>query len=158
MRASYGAARQGGFAMRQPIALLSAALLIGSATACGGGSSETITKTVTIGGTTTETAATDLPVGDKPFEIDPSQFTTEIDNPYWPMKPGSRWIFRETDAEGSVSKVVVTVLDKTKKIANGVEARIVHDQVSEDGQVKEDTFDWYAQDADGNLWYLGEDT
>jgi hypothetical protein len=74
------------------------------------------------------------------------------------MKPGSRWIFRETDAEGSVSKVVVTVLDKTKMIANGVEARIVHDQVSEGGEVKEDTYDWYAQDADGNLWYFGEDT
>ena len=144
--------------MRQPIALLSAALLIGSASACGGGSSETITKTVTVGGTTTEAAAADLPVGSEPFEIDPSQFTTEIDNPFWPMKPGSQWIFRETDDEGSVSKVVVTVLDKTKMIANGVEARIVHDQVSEDGQVKEDTFDWYAQDADGNLWYLGEDT
>ena len=49
-----------------------------------------------------------------------------------------------------MAKVVVTVLDKTKMIANGVEARIVHDQVSEDGEVKEDTFDWYAQDADGN--------
>jgi hypothetical protein len=150
--------------MRQPIALLGAALLIGGATACGGGSSEAVTQTVTVTktttepATTTEAAAADLPVGDKPFEIDPSQFTINIDNPYWPMKPGSRWIFRETDAEGSVSKVVVTVLDKTKKIANGVEARIVHDQVSEHGQVKEDTFDWYAQDADGNLWYLGEDT
>jgi hypothetical protein len=144
--------------MRQPIALLSAALLIGGATACGGGGSTTVTKTVTVGGTTTEAAAAALPVGDKPFEIDPSQFTINIDNPYWPMKPGSQWIFRETDAEGSVSKVVVTVLDKTKMIANGVEARVLHDQVSEDGQVKEDTFDWYAQDADGNLWYLGEDT
>jgi hypothetical protein len=150
--------------MRQPIALLGAALLIGSATACSGGSSEAVTQTVTVTKTTTAPATTtgavaaNLPVGDKPFEIDPSEFTTQIDNPYWPMKPGSRWIFRETDDEGSVSKVVVTVLDKTKMIANGVEARIVHDRVSEHGQVKEDTFDWYAQDAEGNLWYLGEDT
>jgi hypothetical protein len=103
-------------------------------------------------------AATSLPQGSDAFPIDPSGFTTEIDNPYWPMKPGSRWVFRETDAEGSASRVVVTVLDKTKMIANGVEARIVHDQVTEDGEVKEDTYDWYAQDADGNLWYLGEDT
>ena len=73
------------------------------------------------------------------------------------MKPGSRWVFRETDAEGSVSRVVVTVLDKTKTIM-GAQARVVHDQVTEDGQVVEDTFDWYAQDANGNLWYLGEDT
>jgi hypothetical protein len=115
--------------------------------ACGGG-----------GKSVRGTAATSLPVAGEPFAIDPGEFTTEIDNPYWPMKPGSRWVFRETDAEGSASRVVVTVLDKTKTIANGVEARIVHDQLTEDGEVKEDTYDWYAQDADGNLWYLGEDT
>ena len=40
----------------------------------------------------------------------------------------------------------------------GIEARVVHDQVTEDGEIKEDTFDWYAQDRKGNLWYLGEDT
>jgi hypothetical protein len=133
-------------------------LLLGflvAVTACGGGNSA-----ATGSATATSAAApsSNLPVGDKPLPIDPSRFTTEIDNPYWPMKPGSQWIFRETDAEGSASKVVVTVLDKTKMIANGVEARIVHDQVTEGGQIKEDTYDWYAQDGDGNLWYLGEDT
>lgn len=132
-------------------------LLLGfllAVSACGGSGSAT-----TEGATATSAASSsNLPVGDKPFPIDPSEFTTEIDNAYWPMKPGSQWIFRETDAEGTVSKVVVTVLDKTKKIANGVEARIVHDQVSEHGEIKEDTFDWYAQDAAGNLWYFGEDT
>ena len=40
----------------------------------------------------------------------------------------------------------------------GIEARVVHDVVTEDGQLKEDTLDWYAQDKAGNLWYLGEDT
>ena len=132
-------------------------LLLGfflAVSACGGSGSAT-----TEGATATSAASSsNLPIGDKPFPIDPSEFTTEIDNAYWPMKPGSQWIFRETDAEGTVSKVVVTVLDKTKKIANGVEARIVHDQVSEHGEIKEDTFDWYAQDAAGNLWYFGEDT
>jgi hypothetical protein len=107
---------------------------------------------------TASTAAATLPQGSEPFELDPSSFTTDITNPFWPMSPGDRWVYRETDAEGSVARVVVTVLDKTKMIANGVEARIVHDQVREGGEVKEDTFDWYAQDADGNLWYLGEDT
>lgn len=98
-----------------------------------------------------------LPQGSKPFAVDPGQFTTKINNPFWPMKPGSRWVYRETDAEGAVARVVVTVTDKTKTIM-GIEARVVHDQVTEDRKVKEDTFDWYAQDADGNLWYLGEDT
>jgi hypothetical protein len=109
------------------------------------------------GSVATESAATSLPQGGDQFPIDPSEFTNEIDNPYWPMKPGSQWIFRETDAEGTVSRVVVTVLDKTKTIM-GIDARIVHDQVTDGGQIKEDTYDWYAQDADGNLWYLGEDT
>lgn len=131
--------------MRKTTMAAVAALALGAA-ACGG-------KT-----TATGPAAASLPQDGKPFTIDPSEFTTEIDNPYWPMKPGSRWIFRETNAEGAVSRVVVTVLDKTKTIANGVEARIVHDQGTEHGQVVEDTYDWYAQDGDGNLWYLGEDT
>ena len=98
-----------------------------------------------------------LPQDGKPFAIDPADFTTEIDHPLWPMKPGSRWIYRETDAEGTASRVVVSVTHRTRTIM-GIEARVVHDQVTEDGEVKEDTFDWYAQDADGNLWYLGEDT
>jgi hypothetical protein len=106
------------------------------------------------GGSEPDTA---LPQGAEPFPIDPSDFTTEIDNPFWPMTPGSRWIYRETDAEGTVSRVVVTVTHRTKTIM-GIDARVVHDQVTEDGEVAEDTFDWYAQDSAGNLWYLGEDT
>ena len=74
------------------------------------------------------------------------------------MSPGSRWVYRETDAEGAKMRVEVTVTPKTKKIANGVEARVVHDLVTEKGQPVENTYDWYAQDSDGNLWYMGEDT
>jgi hypothetical protein len=90
--------------------------------------------------------------------LDPADFTTEIDNPWWPMTPGSRWVYRETDSEGARQKVVVTVMDRTKAIANGIEARVVHDVVTEDGKFVEVTDDWYAQDQDGNVWYLGEDT
>ena len=99
-----------------------------------------------------------LPEGSEPFTLDPATVTVEIDNPYWPMAPGTRWIFRETDAEGSVLDVVVTVSTETKRIANGITARVVRDTVSQDGVVVEDTFDWYAQDAEGNVWYLGEET
>jgi hypothetical protein len=109
------------------------------------------------GGETTA-AAQDMPQGSEPVDLDPADFTIEIDNPYWPMSPGSRWVYRETDEEGAVLKVVVTVTDRTKLIANGVEARVVHDVVSEDGEPIEITDDWYAQDSIGNIWYLGEDT
>jgi hypothetical protein len=81
-----------------------------------------------------------------------------IDNPYFPLTPGSRWVYRETATDGSKQRVVVKVTDRTRLIANGVRARIVRDTVSERGDVIEDTFDWYAQDAGGNVWYLGEDT
>lgn len=85
-------------------------------------------------------------------------FTTEIDNPYLPMVPGTRRVFRETDGAGAAQKVVVTVTSHTKRVASGVVARVVRDTVTERGQVVEDTLDWYAQDDRGNVWYLGEDT
>ena len=51
----------------------------------------------------------------------------------------------------------MTVLDRTK-IVDGVEARVVHDVVTEEGKLVEDTYDWYSQDAEGNVWYVGEAT
>lgn len=98
-----------------------------------------------------------LPRGSEPVELDPAEFTTEITNRYWPMSPGSRWVYSERDGE-SRKRVVVTVTDETKTIANGIEARVVHDVVTEGGEPVEVTDDWYAQDADGNVWYLGEET
>jgi hypothetical protein len=93
-----------------------------------------------------------LPQGAETVKVDPDDFTTEIDNPYWPMRPGSKWVYREGKA-----RVEVTVTAKTKRII-GIDARVVHDVLTEDGEVKEDTFDWYAQDESGNIWYLGEAT
>ncbi len=99
-----------------------------------------------------------LPQGAEPVTLDPADFSTRIDNPYWPMRPGSRWVYRETDSDGARQKVVVTVTKRTKLIANGVTARVVHDVVTEKGVPVEVTDDWYAQDRAGNIWYLGEDT
>jgi len=103
-------------------------------------------------------AGGDLPQGSEQVDLDPADFTTRIDNPYWPMSPGSRWVYRETDGEGAEQRVEVTVTRRTKRIANGIEAVVVHDVVSEKGEPVEVTDDWYAQDKDGNIWYLGEDT
>jgi hypothetical protein len=93
-----------------------------------------------------------LPQASDPVEIDPSQFSAEIDHPFWPMAAGSVWVYSEGE-----QRVVVTVTDRTRT-AMGVETRVVHDLVTENGVPVEDTFDWYAQDSDGNLWYFGEDT
>ena len=80
-------------------------------------------------------------------------YSTHIDNPYWPMKPGTRWVYRE-----GRQRVVVRVTRRTKRVAAGIRGRVVRDTATEDGRLVEDTFDWYAQDAKGNVWYLGEDT
>jgi hypothetical protein len=88
----------------------------------------------------------------------PGDFTTRIDNPYMPMRPGSRWVYRETEAGGAAQRVVVKVTRRTKRVANGITARVVRDTVTERGRLVEDTFDWFAQDRAGNVWYLGEDT
>ena len=100
----------------------------------------------------------DLPQGSEPVALDPSDFTADVDNPYSPLVPGTRWIYREIDHGGDVVEVIVTVSTETKKIANGITARVVRDTVTAGGELIEDTFDWYAQDAQGNVWYLGEDT
>jgi hypothetical protein len=85
-------------------------------------------------------------------------FTTKIDNRYMPFRVGSSWVYREAATDGTVQRVVVKVTNQTKRIANGATARVVRDTVTEKGKLVEDTFDWYAQDKRGNVWYLGEDT
>lgn len=102
-----------------------------------------------------QTAA--LPQGGEVVQLDPADFTTEIDNRYWPMTPGTTWVYRETDADGNEQRVVVTVTEATRDVM-GIQTRVVHDLVTEGGEPVEDTYDWYAQDADGNLWYFGEET
>ena len=86
------------------------------------------------------------------MNLRPADFTTRIDNPYLPMRPGDRWVYREGG-----QRVVVTVTRRTRVI-DGVKARVVHDVASRRGRVVEDTYDWFAQDRRGNVWYLGEAT
>jgi hypothetical protein len=99
-----------------------------------------------------------LPRGSESVKLDPANFSINIDNPYWPMRPGSKWVYSETDTKGANQEAVIEVTDKTKMIANGIEARVIRDTVTENGVPVEVTYDWYAQDKSGNIWYLGEDT
>jgi hypothetical protein len=140
--------------------LLAGAVGVGlTITACGGETTTTVTQAGQAPSSDAAAAnSSGLPQGSEPVELDPAEFTTEIDNPWWPMEVGSRWVYHETDSEGADQKVVVTVTPRTKQIANGVEARVVRDVVTEDGVPVEVTDDWYAQDAEGNIWYMGEDT
>jgi hypothetical protein len=99
-----------------------------------------------------------LPQGAERVQLNPAEFSTRITNTWWPMRPGSRWVYRETNPDGSRQRVVVTVTNRTKLIANGITARVVRDVVTEERALVEVTDDWYAQDKRGNVWYLGEAT
>ncbi len=102
-------------------------------------------------------SAAALPQGSEPVNLDPAEFTTQIDNPYFPLVPGDRYVYHEVDGR-TKERTVLGVTNQTKRIANGVTARVIHDRVTSKGKVIEDTLDWYAQDSSGNVWYLGEDT
>jgi hypothetical protein len=139
---------------RKPIACAVSIVAAGLVLAAFGGDGDSDSKDEPRAGKAREND--ELPQGSEPVRLDPADFTTNIDNPYWPMKPGSQWVFSETDTTGARQDVVITVTNTTRMIANGIEARVIRDTVSEDGVPVEITDDWYAQDDDGNIWYLGE--
>lgn len=114
---------------------------------------------------TEDAAAIDLStdtVSDPAF--DASSLSKDVDNPYFPLTPGTSFAYESTSAtrqdeeeDGSNEQVEIFVSYETREVA-GVECTVVVDRVYEDGELIEETFDWYAQDADGNVWYMGEDS
>lgn len=88
--------------------------------------------------------------------IDPTNFVSQVNNTYFPLKPGTTFVYRG-ESEGVATRDVTYVTYETKQIL-GVTTIVVHDQGFEAGVLVEDTFDWYAQDKNGNVWYFGEDT
>src|SRR5205814_5048894 len=96
-------------------------------------------------------AGTDAGGGYDP-SINPSDFTTTVTNPYYPLVQGTAQHLR--DSAGNV--VAIEVTQETKLIL-GVTCLVVHDTVSTPaGTLEEDTWDWFAQDKAGALWYFGE--
>jgi hypothetical protein len=144
------------------VLLATLALLAGSAVACaappgaGANASPTAAPAASTAAPVTGAAAprtiapTYVPV------IRPADFTTTIANPYFPLVPGTRYVYDGTTPEGK-QHTVVEVTRETRTVM-GVQTRIVHDVVSVNGKPEEETFDWYAQDREGNVWYFGEAT
>jgi hypothetical protein len=87
---------------------------------------------------------------------DPRNFVAHVTNPWFPLKPGSTWVYRGVK-DGKVTRDVVTATRRTRLIA-GVRATEVQDRLYEGGRLEERTSDWYAQDRRGNVWYFGEAT
>jgi hypothetical protein len=88
--------------------------------------------------------------------IRPANFQSQVDNPWWPLVPGT--VFRYVESKGEERNDGVVIVTAERKTIMGVECVVVHDQVSHQGRVLEDTNDWYAQDRQGNVWYFGEDS
>lgn len=86
--------------------------------------------------------------------IDPADFVAGIANPLMPLVPGTTFVYEHATDEG-LETIHFTVTHQTKTIL-GVECTVIHDVADLDGVVIEDTFDWFAEDVDGNVWYFGE--
>jgi hypothetical protein len=89
-------------------------------------------------------------------QINASNFVSVIDNPYFPLTPGTTFIYEGQTTNG-LEHDEFAVTHRTKVIL-GVTCVEVHDTVFTDGVLTEDTLDWFAQDTDGNVWYFGENT
>lgn len=87
-------------------------------------------------------------------QIDPGDFVQGIDNPWWPLTPGTTYVY-EKETDDGVERIEFMVTYETKQIL-GVTCTVVHDVVTLEGVLVEDTFDWFAQDVEGNVWYFGE--
>jgi len=88
--------------------------------------------------------------------FDPNNYVATVDNEFFPLPPGAIWVYVEHTPEGVEIDTVEVTHDK--KTILGVETTVIRDRVYLEGSLKEDTFDWYAQDKQGNVWYFGEDT
>lgn len=86
--------------------------------------------------------------------FDPDNFVTGVDNPLYPLLPGTTYINASPDG---VFADNLTVTRDTIEIL-GVGCIVVDDRAYEDGELVERTLDYFAQDKQGNVWYFGEDS
>jgi hypothetical protein len=141
--------------VRRRVGALGIALGLGlGVAACGDDPSATTTTST--GQDTAEPVIDPGDGGNYAPQIEPADFVDRIDNPYLPFTPGARWVY-EGEADGEVERIEVTVTDEPR-VVMGIPAVVVRDTVTIGGAVIEDTYDWYAQDVAGNVWYLGEET
>jgi len=86
----------------------------------------------------------------------PPHFSARVDNPWFPLKPGTTYVYRGVK-DGRATREVMTVTHRTQSIG-GIPCAVVDDRLYAAGHLEERTTDWYSQDASGNVWYVGENT
>lgn len=85
-----------------------------------------------------------------------TSFSARVDNPWFPLLPGTRWVYTGVK-DGKPTRDVVVATRQTKTI-EGVPCVAVSDRLYMRGHLEERTMDWYSQDSRGNVWYFGENT
>lgn len=137
------------------------ALTLVAAMSCGDDETDAPTNTAAPSATdapeeTDEPAENNVnPTGVYDPQIDPADFTTEINNPFFSLPVGKKMVY-EGEVDGGLERIEIEIESETKTIL-GVETIVYRDRVYVDGVLAEDTRDYLAQDKDGNVWYFGED-
>jgi hypothetical protein len=154
------AGRHRRISQRVGVAAIAVGLIAAVAAACG--SSNSASGSTASGSTAAASgkSASDLAPIHGPYHpsIDPANFVKKIDNRYFPLIPGTAFHYKGVHENGKTPQADDEfVTHKTKQIL-GVTCTVIRDVVSSHGKPIEKTFDWYAQDKDGNVWYMGEDT
>jgi hypothetical protein len=106
-----------------------------------------------VAGLSTQSAAASPPIPQLPA---PSSFTTQVTNAWFPLRPGTVFVYRG-EKDGKRARDVLTVTHLHRTIL-GISATVIDDRLYLNGRLGERTTDWYAQDKAGNVWYLGEST
>jgi hypothetical protein len=132
-------------------ALIAGAALAGAWVGCGssGGSS----STSTLGANPVPTSGTYAPPS-----VNPANFVSKVDNPYFPLTPGTTLRYRGVMKNGTTPQTDTFAITHKKKQVMGIGCTVVSDMVTSRGRPVERTFDWFAQDRQGNVWYMGEET
>ncbi|HMJ73110.1 MAG TPA: hypothetical protein VK471_07100 [Solirubrobacterales bacterium] len=102
-------------------------------------------------------ASADRPPWSRPT-IDPANFESRVTNPYLPLVPGTTLLYRGVMKDGTTPQVDNFTVTHRRKVAMGVSCTVVRDTVTSRGRPIERTYDWFAQDRQGNVWYMGEGT
>lgn len=143
------------FSPKAAAATIAVGLFAALAAACGSSSDASTSTPVA-----STTSASDLAPIHGPYtpSIDPADFVGKIDNRYFPLIPGTGFHYRGVAEDGKTPQADDEFVTHRTKTILGVKSTVVRDIVSSHGKPIEKTFDWYAQDKSGNVWYMGEDT
>jgi hypothetical protein len=133
------------------VAVLAAALV-----GCGGSMGDASTSSSQVGQAAVRHAGAGVPWS--PPAIDPANFVARVDNPYLPLRPGTTLRYRGVMKDGSSPQVDTFAVTHRRKLVMGISCTVVRDTVTSSGRPVERTYDWFAQDRQGNVWYMGEET